>query len=547
MVAEIVKTPVIDASYGVDKKLCNHIVVQIDSSMYDSTYLRIAECETVAEYKRECAAVYPEWRAEDITVFFNAARWYDRLLSDIGYKKFMGFKLDIVKPGLWVMTTTAEGFVNSEELIKYIDRKINAYYEDEADDTTMIDKLNQLVEIDFDIFDYIKLDNNLPAEITADWRPSPRITIPNMETNRDGEYIPTYRELLSFALYAFQNVMYDLTGKNELQEISFEVCNVTGNIILPKNAFTYPETRYIISKLLKWDCKEPFDKFFADIIQRNFYQKSLVKLSGITHNVCSTKVDYADYVEGANDKIYDPYADNFVNVQDMTNMVYNSDAINKVKFDLSKLKEYSKIGADTDFKEDFWNQQRSQGGTQIKQPMLLYKNVISKTIQKLSQEIHCLVEFEPISDINVATNFGQYLFDNIQHVSQDNLENISKDIQAFMNVLACMFKDIPSFEVGTNRQRDLTRVFVNEFKNDTQESAAYLVIDKLTQFLKKYIKPSEINQTQISMDLVDLGVKKTRRTRGNVYGIACPDDSQIHGLTLRNAGKFGTVSSPIRE
>lgn len=537
---------VIDERYCVNNKVRNHIVVQMDSSIYDNTYLRIAECETVAEYKHECAAVYPEWRDEDITVFFNAARWYDRLLSDIGYKKFMGFKLSIVKPGLWVMNTTAEGFVNSEELIKYIDRKINAYYEDEADDNTMIDKLNQLVDIDFDIFDYIKMDKNLPAEITADWRPNPLIAIPNMETNRDGEYIPTYRELLSFALYAFQNIMYDLTGKNELQHISFEVCNITGNVILPKNAFTYPETRYIISKLLKWDCKELVKWFFADIIQRNFYQQSLVKLSGITHHVCSTTVDYADYVDGANDQIYDPYAHNFVNVSDMTNMVVNSDAIIKVQSVLSNLKQYSKIGADTDFKEDFWNQPHVQS-TQSNQPMLLYKNVISKTIQKLSQEIHCLVEFEPISDINVATNFGQYLFDNIQHVSQDNLENITKDIKSFMNVLSCMFKDIPSFEVGTNRQRDLTRVFVNEFKNDTQESAAYLVIEKLTQFLKKYINPSEINQTQISMDLVDLGVKKTRRTRGNVYGIKCPDDSQIHGLTIRNAGRFGTVSSSIRE
>jgi len=67
-------------------------------------------------------------------------------------------------------------------------------------------------------------------------------------------YIPTHHQLLSFVLYGIQHLMYPISDcDKDMTTVDVDVCGVSGNVSLHKNAFTVTESRYIISKILGWE------------------------------------------------------------------------------------------------------------------------------------------------------------------------------------------------------------------------------------------------------------------------------------------------------
>jgi hypothetical protein len=66
----------------------------------------------------------------------------------------------------------------------------------------------------------------------------------------------------------------------------------------------------------------------------------------------------------------------------------------------------------------------------------------------------------------------------------------------------------------------MTQAYVDLYKNDTLETLASTVIENVYQYLvDSAMRADSINKNQIGKDLVELGVKKTRKSKGYVYGI----------------------------
>lgn len=72
---------------------------------------------------------------------------------------------------------------------------------------------------------------------------------------------------------------------------------------------------------------------------------------------------------------------------------------------------------------------------------------------------------------------------------------------------------------NTLLQKLLTYAYVELYKKDNNETLASLVIDNIYTYLLSKISVSKINKNQIGSDLVELGVKKLRKSKGFVYGI----------------------------
>jgi hypothetical protein len=476
----------------------NHIVLQIDRNISDATvYVRVAKCERVAEYEAECRAIYPEWKPEGIHPFFNAARWHDRLVADMRYKRFKSCSLETVAPGLWSVGKE----INEEEIVQFVDKKITSYFEDIADNAPMMERLCNFMDEGVRPTDYVRKDGD------------GNIDIPSMERNMDGEYVPTLNEMFSFIIFAIQSIVFPVCLDNtkkplepELQEVAMEICEVTGNVILSKQMFTPPEVTYIVAKTLGWDCKTPFNVFARKIIDSIYYQRFLTQVSGFRGVATSTTLPFDTVLDDAIVNAYDPSAMNLYNVTDFIEAPVTHF---KSTIDFSKPVSDNIVAMEPPPKPE---------------QCILYKNIITGNIQKLHIEIRSLTELESISDVDYKTSFGEYLFQHLHDVTRENLKAVIDDLNKFTDILGLIYKEAPT---STNRQRELTRVFVEDYKNDKADTPAYVVIDAVTRFLKKFIDVASINQQQISMDLLEFGVYKTRKSRGNVYGIRSPDNSEL--------------------
>lgn len=97
----------------------------------------------------------------------------------------------------------------------------------------------------------------------------------------------------------------------------------------------------------------------------------------------------------------------------------------------------------------------------------------------------------------------------VVHKSANNT-NIDKGITRF---------DILDDLSACITQLSETKKYVEMYKNDVIETLASLVIDNIYSYLSKSGTLKHINRNRISQDLVTLGVRKTRKAKGYVYGI----------------------------
>lgn len=68
-------------------------------------------------------------------------------------------------------------------------------------------------------------------------------------------------------------------------------------------------------------------------------------------------------------------------------------------------------------------------------------------------------------------------------------------------------------------QKYHTKNYVDKHKDDSAELAATVAIGKVSAYLEGVMEKSKINNNRIGQDLVEMGVKKVRRSRGYFYGL----------------------------
>ena len=117
------------------------------------------------------------------------------------------------------------------------------------------------------------------------------------------------------------------------------------------------------------------------------------------------------------------------------------------------------------------------------------------------------------------------------------MAKILKDVNHFVDSLALIYPKAGIITNGKNKafandsscsdQTTHTHDYVEKYKDDNFETLASDVINKVFTYVSKFIEAKDINMNKIGTDLVAFGVKKTRKSKGNVYGIKNPSIAEI--------------------
>ena len=171
----------------------------------------------------------------------------------------------------------------------------------------------------------------------------------------------------------------------------------------------------------------------------------------------------------------------------------------------------------------------------------IYKNLLNQKLKTYDiDEFKYLNEFEKILTLNSQINveifelinnnksISNYIISELQNLlnvfKQEDYEYVSDENESHNQNESHSVNLRPRFEIGLPQtgismleQKKLTLDYVKKYKNDTIETLASTVIDNVNKYLLQTIK--DINKNQIGKDLVDFGIKKTRKSKGFVYGI----------------------------
>lgn len=502
--------------------------------------LRIVPVIHSKDFELECNQFYTGIDTTQYVIFHNAGKWYDRILSDLEYKTFKHVDFTKLFKNVWEVSfkklnndiqddyckniTYFTWFYNNIE--PYIYMKLNTYNEDnEHEDTLMETVSNYMQNIKLYAKD-IKMTSYFEkwVDVEGDY-----LVLKNPEKNKHGKYVLSIHEisaLLYNLVYYFidyfvsfehlvPNDKKDTSSIGDIStiknDIEFDVCEFTRNISLNT-------TRIHKDKIMEFLKKQ----FNISIIE-------LMKLRDTPSFQTYARLDEVkawfsydksnkQYWKGTPQSLYDDY---------------NDSIFCPIEFD-----EYNVqiIEKDTN-KEKMEAKEVNNNSSQI--PSLLYRNAISNEVKRCSSTVQYLSEFIYIGEINTKTDIGNYVADMIPHISNLNIQDIIQDMRYILKLLSSLYSDTiyekDELDVCGDIQKIYTKKYVNKFKNDTKETSAAMTIDNLFGYISRFIEPKDINMNKLGQDLVDLGVKKTRKARGFVYGLEYPSQQRLEEFIMEDS------------
>lgn len=147
----------------------------------------------------------------------------------------------------------------------------------------------------------------------------------------------------------------------------------------------------------------------------------------------------------------------------------------------------------------------------------LYKNSITKIVCAFNSKLKLLNEFVSLDMFTFYQPFTEKVLESLGEISKSKLV-----IEELKTLIAILDKSVDPNEddaSGSNKQKTLTEQYVKINKNDNVETQASIATDNVFSYLS-LMQSEQINKNQIGKDLVDLGVKKTRKAKGFVYGLS---------------------------
>jgi hypothetical protein len=388
--------------------------------------------------------------------------------------------------------------------------KLFSYFEDDSIEFDIEAELNAIDEFKDDIYsilqqcDIINVHQSIPEStkeentcqgIIHEIGSSYGISIPKMEKTKDGKYVMTKKECIALVIYGlYHHIAEWIEGipKQSKEPVEREVCEFSGNLYFTKNTFSINEIRYLILEL----CGNNSDKVHA-LRKTQCYKQFMEKHAAtLIQGLTSMDEKHYSYLDDQN----------------------SDDNLSHTNYYL--IANYP------------WLDDGRATTEQHKEPnVYIYKNIITSSVLTRKGDIKTLAEYQKISDVNMVTDIGTYILERIGQVSEIDADHIVSDITKCLNIMSVMYKNIPEFKhiekELPSKQRILTSYYVDHFKDENAETAASMVIEKVNGYLSTYMTTSEINTNQISTDLVDLGVHKLRKARGNVYKIKDPNKSEL--------------------
>ena len=409
---------------------CMHIVLHY-TQLENKQYIRIVNTSSLDAYTTEYTSIYKqEIIPSDIHVFHNHGDVYERIVSDMKFKKFKQFKIQKMYSNLLEISDASTDVLQAFR--DFFQSKINIYIQDEDDaDYFQIPKL-------------LKDDKKLVKIIYDDATTFELLSIEKTPTN---SFAMSKQHLFALAaVYIDQKCidMRDAAFKFNSGDSQLEVCIDLRSIIINTNKLTCPDIERIFETL-------GFSIDFIKSIQRTFNDDS--------------PSSYEPYAACCK------YAQFNFDQQELSHGLYES--FDKPIKSTIPLKSY------------------------------VYENLISNIIYIFEKELEYLAEFKKHAPLDqVSSKISTFI--NTHQIKQQDIQ----ELQTLLSV----------FESSKmNRQHELTKQYVEKHKNDNEETLATIVVDNVKRYLNDHI--DVINQNQIGQDLVELGVIKTRKSKGYVYGI----------------------------
>lgn len=510
-----------------------HIVIHLQT-IDDKHYIRIVCTDNTKKYFNEVDKAYktikenasdnvPEATLHNGTcsnVFYNSADLYPRLIHDVNYKKFKNVdKIVTICPNLWHVEGVKIDINDwyTDEFIPYISNKISSYIEDANDEN------------------YFSID-----EKTINWkevREKQCLTcvfeetltlyqIQHFETSTDGMVILTRDHFLAIIFQFVYNNFCIICSNTEESEQFFNVtysgykdlevkyCQHSRGVFLNKSALTTEDVIILLSFLqIKKDalsiiprCKEYIQILEADIMVNDISYESdpfqtwysFYEIDPGTTSTCIYSCDTAFLTVPYEEKKALDQINGVVQDGQCVALVKNILKNNIVLFDeeIKYLSEFKKLS------------------------MLLYKDTITSSVlsvinnQPIGNDfVKELKQLVRILEINFDTECKQDIKDTLSANIPHNI-GTPKLTETHSDVETPIVKNL-------KLQKLYTKQYVDTMKNDNVETLASVVVENVYQYLLKdcHLTMDRINKNQIGKDLFDLGVTKTRKSKGYVYGI----------------------------
>lgn len=179
------------------------------------------------------------------------------------------------------------------------------------------------------------------------------------------------------------------------------------------------------------------------------------------------------------------------------------------------------------FDTPYFRQDSKDGREPVTKPSrFLYLNTLKNTLHCLDVDALNLSEFEKLQEVtfkNESTNIVLFAIMQAGSIGREfavELRELVSLLCKFLNVDDQVGKIV---ENPRNPQYEATKEYVKRNMSRIHVTPATIAINNVFQYLHhvKGMPESEINKNQIGSDLVDLGVKKTRKGKGNYYGLSC--------------------------
>jgi hypothetical protein len=489
-------------------------------------FIRIVPTSEVTKYFEEVNKTYGDTidvSSDLIKVLYNCADFHERLVHDLRYKKFKGISSTETCPGLWCIDTPTN--VNEwwkETYLPWVTSKLLSYIED-LDEDAYFDIVPEQEDWGF-VADQ-KITQCIFDEVT-------KYKLLNVERTNDGKYVLTRNHLLCLVLDYVNNnhgsILGFGTGTTKLPETEDAIpsvdldctsCdNVRGSFI-NKDVLTTLDVQKLLSVL----------NISNDVLKRVTTCRNYVKIlegEALTRNIVHETSAFGAWYQNLDDSSFDA-SDNAIDVVFANAISVGASTATSLPQPMTVMRPFFELGTGS-------TEQVFLGFETVKQAdnppkpstQVVYKNLINNSINVFDVELTYLKELQRLSSITYNTDVTKTVLETInkQKVSTD----IIKELQQLLDILedgqeegtTKEDKIAPDENNAWSLQKLITKTYVDLYKNDTLETLASTVIENVYEYLLQgSLAQEQINKNQIGKDLVELGVRKTRKSKGYVYGI----------------------------
>lgn len=503
----------------------NHIIAQL--YIFDEKYyIRLQSVCHTDDFKEEYKKVYESEELENIVCFYNSAKWYARLLDDFKYKKFKNIGFEKIAEGIWHVSGKSETLVPwfQDIFILYLNNKLKSYNEEEDEDATDLLKylhahckeiaqtMHHAIKREFDeTFNCYKL----------------RLIRPEKVNSLPPAYVLTHAELVAILL-SYDS--YKLGPALSMPVTSFKLWKDEYYMV---NQTCFTENDIInhldVLGINKYD--------FLAFKQTDYHYKDIRSGSLLLPNTFVSAMhqpdkpkeccisEFEDPIYGYEKDVIGCELEHFENVlltHKNTDLIQDGVLINK-----TLATRYLDTKVNFEFVPP-----RAPAKKCL--PYYIYINNITKDITLHTNTYTLLTEMQLLTTINLYTTMAYELLKTLcTNIQKDY---ILEDMHEIANMLdKTSFGLVKTYNSNTDNdnqhhnipqvllQKHHTKNYVDKHKDDSIETAASLVMEKVYAYLESYLDKNKINTNQIGKDLVELGVKKIRRSRGYVYGLNVSD------------------------